>query len=226
MSITELTLQGLSSLDARRFENGHNWFSDSTRTGKLLAQYEIYKTIAGLPGDVFEFGVFKGASLLRFAMFRRFLENDQSRKIVGFDAFGTFPRREIADSEDLKFIDAFERMAGDGLSETEMRDLLGMRTFANVDLVGGNVFETLPTYLLANPHARLALLHLDMDVAPPTEMVLNTLWERLVPGGMVMVDDYNSVAGATQVIDTFVSAHGLRLEKHPFYYVPSFFRKG
>jgi len=225
MTQDEIIIQGLSSRDGRRFENGHNWFSDSTRTGKLLAQYEIYKSVIGLPGDIFEFGVFKGASLLRFAMFRRFLENDHSRKIVGFDAFGTFPRDEVADSDDIKFIDAFERMAGEGLSVSEMRALLVLRGFANVDLIAGNVFDTLPTYLLANPHARLALLHLDMDVAPPTEMVLQKLWDRVVPGGVVMVDDYNSVAGATQVIDAFITARGLRLEKHPFYYVPSFFRK-
>jgi hypothetical protein len=225
INTSELTIQGLSSTEARRFENGHNWFSHNTRTGKLLAQYELYKSISGLPGDVLEFGVFKAASLLRFAMFRRFLENDHSRRIIGFDAFGVFPRSGINHTEDVKFIDAFEVMAGNGLQEEELKSLLALRGIENVNLVGGNVFDTLDPFLATNPHLRIALLHLDMDVAAPTEFVLRRLFDRLVPGGIVMIDDYNSVAGATEVVDAFVAERSLEISKLPYYYVPSFIRK-
>ena len=34
--------------------------------GKLLSHYEIYNMIKDLPGDILEFGVFKGSSLIRF----------------------------------------------------------------------------------------------------------------------------------------------------------------
>ena len=65
--------------------------SHVTRLSKMLAQYELYKTIIGLPSHVVECGVYKGASLRRFATFREILENPYSRKIIGFDAFGQFP---------------------------------------------------------------------------------------------------------------------------------------
>lgn len=73
------------------YENGFILTSEPYRLGNILAHYELYKKIVHLPGDVVELGVFKGNSLIQFATFRSLLENDKSRKIVGFDAFGEFP---------------------------------------------------------------------------------------------------------------------------------------
>ena len=74
------------------YENGFILTSEPYRLGNILAHYELYKKIVHLPGDVVELGVFKGNSLIQFATFRSLLENDKSRKIVGFDAFGEFPQ--------------------------------------------------------------------------------------------------------------------------------------
>ena len=73
------------------YENGFMLTSAPYRLGNMMAHFELYKKIIHLPGDVVELGVFKGNSLIQFATFRSLLENDNSRKIVGFDAFGTFP---------------------------------------------------------------------------------------------------------------------------------------
>jgi hypothetical protein len=80
----------------------------------MLAHFEIYKLILGLPGDIFELGVLKGASLIRWATFRTMLENDTSRAIVGFDAFGPFPINGLSMAQDVEFIKKFEgRLAKD-----------------------------------------------------------------------------------------------------------------
>jgi len=60
------------------YENGFYLTSETTRIAKLLAQYELYKKIVHLPGDVIECGVFKGASLIRLATFRDTLETPDS----------------------------------------------------------------------------------------------------------------------------------------------------
>jgi hypothetical protein len=73
------------------YENGFYLTSPSSRIAKSIAHYELYKKITGLPGEVVECGVFKGASLIRFATFREMTESQFSRKIIGFDAFGKFP---------------------------------------------------------------------------------------------------------------------------------------
>ena len=70
-----------------------------SRLGKFIYHYEIYKKIKHIPGDILEFGVFKGASFSRFLSFRKILENQDSRKIVGFDDFGTFTVKGTKDDK-------------------------------------------------------------------------------------------------------------------------------
>ena len=101
----------------------------------------------------------------------------------------------------------------------------GCKGFENYKLIQGNVFDTLDEYLLEKPELRLSLLHLDMDVAEPTEYVLNTLYERIVRGGLIVIDDYNGVEGATKVIDEFVKKKNLTIETLSFYGHPVFIKK-
>lgn len=220
-----MEIRGLQKEKSWDYENGFYWFSPKSRLNKMLAHYELYKSIVNLPGHIFELGVYKGASLIRLATFRDALENDYSRRIVGFDAFGRFPTDGLKVDDDLTFIEHFEGAGGHGLSKDEVGALLEVKGFENIELVEGNVFDTLPLYLERHPETRLAFLHLDMDVKEPTDLALNLLYERVVPGGLIVLDDYNAVAGETLSVDAFIKDRGLRIEKLPFYNVPSFIRK-
>ena len=220
-----LRIGALSSDSVWDYENAYHWFSHPSRMHKLLAHYDLYREIIGLPGHVFEFGVFKGASLIRLATFRQLFETEHSRRIVGFDAFGRFPTEGLSMQADREFIADFERSGGDGLSAETLTGVIERKGFQNIELVAGNVFETLPQYLEQHPHTRLAFLHLDMDVKEPTTLALELLYDRVVPGGLIVLDDYNAVAGETEAVDQFVAARGLRIEKLPHYNVPAFVRK-
>lgn len=220
-----LQIRGLSSEDVWDHENAFYWFSGPDRLGKALAHWELYKTVVDLPGEVFELGVFKGASLVRFATFRQALEAESSRRIVGFDAFGAFPTDRLTLASDAAFVESFEEGSGRGLSRDEVAAVLARKGFGGVELVAGDVFETLPAHLDARPETRVALLHLDMDVHEPTALALELLWERVVPGGLVVVDDYGAVEGATRAVDAFFAGRGVRVEKLRFYKVPAFVRK-
>ena len=219
------TIRGLKRSSSWCYENGFYWFSPKTRLNKMLAHYELYKTITSIPGHIFELGVYKGASLVRFCTFRDALENDYSRKIVGFDAFGEFPIDNLQVQDDLAFIERFEEAGGHGLDEKEVEDVLSAKGFENFKLIKGNVFDTLPKYLSDNPETRIALLHLDMDVKEPTDFALDLLYERMVPGGIIVFDDFNAVAGETISVDEFLDKHRLKIEKLPFYNVPAYVRK-
>ena len=207
------------------YENGFYWFSSPSRLNKLLAHYELYKMIAKLPGDIFELGVYKATSLIRLATIRATLENDEARRIVGFDAFGKFPKNNLTLKSDIKFIKTFEEEGGDGLNINETKKILEAKRFNNINLIEGNINETLPKYLADNPHTRLSILHLDMDVKEPTTFALEMLYEKVVSGGLIILDDYNQVAGATDAIDEFIKEKGLKLQKLPYYNIPSFLVK-
>lgn len=220
-----MTIRGLKQEDVWDYENGFYWFSSKTRLNKMLAHYELYKSIVGIPGHVFELGVYKGASLVRLATYRDALENNYSRKIVGFDAFGEFPTEGLKVKDDLEFIDKFQGLGGFGLEEEEVNSLLKLKGFDNIELIKGNVFDTLPSYLQKHPETRLSFLHLDMDVKEPTDFALEELYDRVVPGGLIIFDDYNEVLGQTISVDEFSGKHKLKLEKLPFSNAPSFIRK-
>ena len=103
--------------------------------------------------------------------------------------------------------------------------MLERKCFQNVSLVKGNVFETVPAYLVQHPETRIAFLHLDMDVKEPTAFALRELYSRVVPGGLIVFDDYNAVKGATDAVDEFIAVQKLRIEKLGFYKLPTFIRK-
>jgi hypothetical protein len=211
-----------AAADLYEVENTFYLRAPVARIGKLLAHHELYRRIQPLPGAVVELGVYKGASLMRFLAFRQLLENDQARPVIGFDAFGAFPVAAGEPEDGRRFIESFEAAGGQGISKPDLEAAIAAKGLRNCELVGGDVFETLPRHLERHPALRIALLHLDMDVLAPTRFALDLLAPRMVPGGHVVFDDYGLVAGATEAADAFAAARGLKLEKLPFYAVPAF----
>ena len=205
------------------YENGFYLTSHITRLSKMLAHYELYKSIINLPGQVVEFGVYKGASLIRFATFRDILENPFSRKIIGFDAFGKFPRQKK--KEDAKFIRNFEGAGGYGISLEELKKVFAHKGLANYELIGGDIIKTLPLYLKEHPEFKIALLHIDVDVYHPSLVILKHLYDKVVKNGLVVFDDFGTVSGETRAIDKFFSGRNVAIEKLPISHIPSFVRK-
>lgn len=203
------------------YENGFYLTCETGRLGKLLNHLEIYKKILDLPGDVLEFGVYKGTSLVRLLSFRDLLEHQGSRKIVGFDAFGKFPD-DLELEEDRDFVERFEQAGGYGISAEDLDDFLQAKGMKNYELVEGDINHSLPNYLEAHPAQKIALLHIDVDVYEPSKLILDLLWERVVPGGILMLDDYGTVAGETQAVDEFFAGQNVRIHKLPHYHIPAY----
>ena len=222
-----MELRNIDSTKSWDYENGFYWFSPVNRISKLISHWEIYKLTLNIPGEIFELGVLKGASFIRWATFREILESPYSRKIIGFDAFGKFPKHKNADLKDKLFIAEYEESAGIGLDIQELKQILVEKGLSNTELYKGDIFETIPKYLKNNPETKLSLLHLDMDTYHPTLFALNNLWERLSIGGALVVDDYNHVAGATNALDEFIKERCLKvnIKKTSYNKTPSYIIK-
>jgi len=220
------TFLGFDTEKCWDYENGFYLTSHVTRLSKLLAQYELYKTIIDVPGHVVECGVYKGASFLRFATFREILENPYSRKIIGFDAFGKFPEG-AEDAANQAFIRRFSEQGGDGISRDAFIQVLAHKGFENTELVKGDICSTVPQYVAEHPELRIALLHLDVDVYAPSKVVLDHLYERIVQGGLLLMDDYGIIPGETQAVDELVQKNDrqLRIEKLPISHIPAYIRR-
>ena len=73
--------------------------------------------------------------------------------------------------------------------------------------VVGPVEETLPG---AAPES-IALLRLDTDWYASTRHELEHLFPRLVPGGVLIIDDYGHWQGSRRAVDEYFAAHGVRM---------------
>jgi hypothetical protein len=202
-------------------ENSFYLQSSLSRIGKLISQYEIYKKIIHLPGDIVELGVFKGVSAVRLLSFRNILENNFSRKFYGFDTFSKFPKQKK--NYDKLFVKKWELQAGHPWSNKKIQFFL-KKKFKNFRLIKGNILNTIPTFLKTN-NCKIALLHLDLDVYEATKFAINNFFPKVVKGGIIMVDDYNSEVGATNAINEFITKKKIIIKRLKFNAKPYFFKK-
>lgn len=207
------------------YENNFYLSADVTRFSKFLAHYELFKDVNGLPGHVVECGVFKGASLVRFAAFRDLLGSPFAKKIIGFDTFGTFP--ETLYPSDIAVRDKFVEDAGaQSIGVNQLHEVLARQNNdRHVELVEGDITQTVPAYVEANPELRISLLNLDTDIYEPAKVILDHLYPRIVQGGLLVLDDYGTFPGETDAVDEYFAGTAVTIEKLPLAMTPAFVRK-
>jgi hypothetical protein len=206
------------------FENNFYHTAKTDRFGKFIAHFELYKKIQNLPGDIVECGVLRGNSLIRWAHFRDLLETTYSRKVWGFDVFGNFPRQDRPN--ETAFLEQYIEDTNDTfVGKNQLETIISQLELKNMELVEGDVSETLPKFLSSAPHVRIALLHIDVDLYQPTKVILNHLYEKVVPGGIIALDDFGLWPGETEAVEEFFSNKPIKLQKLPFAKSPVFLIK-
>ena len=214
------------NIDKWDFENSFYLTCENNRISDFISHLELYKMILKLPGDVLEFGVYKGTSLIQFLSCREYYENFESRSIVGFDAFGKFPSNGLKKIDsDQSFPKQHDEDSGYGISKSDLDIFLKTKNFSNYTLIRGDILKTLPDYLKNNPEKRFSLIHIDVDVYEPTKHILENTWEKIVEGGVLILDDYGTVEGETLAVDEFLYNKNILIQKLPYKYKPSFIIK-
>jgi len=201
--------------DSFYYENGFYLTSNTSRFSKFATHYELFKMTSSIRGEIVECGVFKGVSLSRWIKFRDMLENAFSRKIIAFDIFGKFP--EATYEKDIIDRDNFVQHAGDeSISVEELNSIFSSLSLNNnLTLVAGDVINTVPEYIKKTPSLKISLLHIDVDLYEPTKVVLETFYEHVVKGGVIVLDDYGAFAGANKAVDEFFGVNA-EVKKLPF----------
>ena len=207
------------------YENGFYATADPSRFSKFITHLEFFKQTATVRGEIVEFGIFKGNSFFRWIKFRELLEQTNSSKVIGFDIFGDFPEAHF--DEDKAKRDAFVAgtNGGKSISFEEINDLLNEQGLnKNVDIIKGDILVTLDSYLEKNPHLKISLLHIDVDLYEPSKYILEKLFDKVTKGGIIIFDDYGAFAGTNKAVDDFF-LNGIEVKKLPYSHVISYIVK-
>tara|TARA_B100000902_G_C26840550_1_gene683199 strand:+ start:28 stop:660 length:633 start_codon:yes stop_codon:yes gene_type:complete len=190
-------------------ENNFIWHSDPSRLKKFIYHYEIFKMTKNLKGSVVECGVFKGNSLIRFLTYNSLFKN-KNKNFFAFDTFAKFPNSNF--HSDKKFIDKWSSIAGQSIKKNELNKILNRKKFKNVKLVEGNIFKTLKK-VSTKYIKKISFLHLDLDTYDPTYYALNILYKKVEKGGVILIDDYGTVEGATVATNKFIKENNLKINR-------------
>jgi len=211
--------------NAFSYENDFYLSCDDSRIGKILTHYELFKMIKNISGDIVECGVFAGVSLVRFAAFRNLLENQNSRKIIGFDTFDKFPFTNF--EQDQIHRDEFINDAGsDSISKKQLLQVFEHKKNNNlIELVEGDIITTVPDYVSHHPEMKIALLNLDVDIYEPTVTILENLYPKIVSGGIMILDDYGRFPGETKAVDDYFKNKDVKILKLAFNRTPCYIIK-
>jgi hypothetical protein len=206
------------------YENNFYLSCDSSRMAKMVAHYELFKMAQTIPGDIAECGVFKGIALVRFAMFQR-LFGELPKKVIGFDTFGIFPETNFEGDKGprQKFVDE----AGiESITVEQLQKVLEHKQLqSDVELVAGDITETIPSYAAANPGMKFSLINLDVDIYEPSVTVLEWLYPKLEKGGVLILDDYERFPGETKAVDDYFQDKGIEIHKFSFCKTPQYIIK-
>jgi hypothetical protein len=170
----------------------------SSALSKILFLNEVYNMILDKPGVIMEFGVWWGQNIVVFENLRAIYEPfNASRRVIGFDTFSGYPEPSKSDkaSEVIK-------EGGYSVSENYFQHLEELITFHEKNnvlgavkkhtLVKGNIMNTLPDYLENHPETVIALAYFDMALYEPTAASLTAIRPYLIPGSVIMLDEFNN----------------------------------
>lgn len=190
---------------------------------KFLSRAEIFKQTLNICGSVIDLGVCSGQSLFTWAQLSAIWEPlNYTRQIIGFDSFTGIPHISSIDQQGKKPSEHI-REGGFCFSEIdaleEAINVYDSNRFINqikkVELMKGDICETLPRYLKENPHLVVSMLHIDVDVYAPTKIAIEVVVPRMPKGAIIVFDEVNQVPypGETQALCDTLGISALKLQR-------------
>jgi O-methyltransferase len=181
-----------------------------------VGNLHLANRVAGIEGSIVECGTWRGGMIAGIA---DVLGSRRSYYLC--DSFqGLPPAKEIdgaaarAWQSNVTGSTYYDNCAA---SEEDARSAMSLSSAGDYHIVKGWFEETLPGL----PDERIALLRLDADWYESTKCILDNLAARVVPGGLIIIDDYYTWEGCTIAVNEFAARHKwpMRQSRHGISYV-------
>jgi len=187
---------------------------------RFLAMYEIMKLALPVKGSIVECGVYRGFGLMAWAKLSTILEPENlTRRVYGFDTFAGFPSVSGAD------VSPHASPEKGGLAANSYEELIELTKeydrdrflghMSKVELVRGDMTQTIPAFVGSHPHLVVSLLFLDSDLYEPTAAALEHFVPRMPKGAVLAFDELDNPIwpGETRAVLERVGLRTLRLQR-------------
>ena len=154
-----------------------------------------------LDGEFMELGVFKGHTTLFVAEYLEFQDIEKRWRL--YDTFDGIPDDQL----DPGWKEMNRNAYGDTFSYDEVKARFS--AFSNIEVIKGRV----PEILAENCPDRIAFLHMDLNNSTAEIQALDALFDRIVPGGLIIFDDYGwgSARAQHDAENRWFAARGLEI---------------
>jgi O-methyltransferase len=169
---------------------------------RALHQGVRYVVQNHIGGDLVECGCARGGSAALMTLTLRQL--GERRKLWLFDTFEGLPA-PTADDPDYEIAKLLTGKCRGQLEEVQEL-FQSCETADGVQFVKGLFQDTLPL----NSIERIALLHIDGDWYDSVRICLESLYDKVVPGGIIQFDDYGYWKGARKAVDEFLQQRRIK----------------
>jgi O-methyltransferase len=181
------------------------WFADEKFEnvyGKCLSKtlvcrercfvlYSLIKQAISLEGDIVECGVYKGGTAKMILSIIQ--ESKTDKKLYLFDTFSGMPP-----------VDNLKDCVKEGdFSDTSYESVKAFLNDPNICKIHKGLIPD--TFMQINDVKKISFAHVDLDIYKSITDCMNFLWDKIVPGGFVVFDDYGfpSCPGARMAVDEF-----------------------
>lgn len=188
-----------------------------------LYQQAVHCETVALPGSFVECGTWKGGAVGLMAL-ANLAHGSARRPLHLFDSFAGIP--EPDESVDGRKAVAEARQVGGG-TQGQLVPLPGFYEAPGTLAANHHLLETIigydPAYLhyhqgwfqdtlprVADEVGAIAILRLDGDWYASTKVCLDYLYDLVVSGGFVIIDDYGCYEGCQRAVDEFRERRGIR----------------
>jgi O-methyltransferase len=173
---------------------------------RLANLYDVVERVnaLGLFGDIVECGSWNGGSAAIMGVAGQDHPAGVTRSIWLFDSFEGLPRPDERDGSFERTY--FYRGWCKADQEKVRRIFQALRIPIERLVIVPGWFETTLASAGVGP---IAVLHVDADWYRSVRTVLEAFYDRVVPGGFIVFDDYGSWYGCRRAVHEFLSERGL-----------------
>ena len=183
------------------------------RRDRFLLLLQKFEQVRNLVGRVAECGCFQGLS--SFLLCNRIRQHNPAFDGTGYEIYDSFqglsePRPEDTDAAELEAAQIAENMRKGMYAARLDHVRRSLAPFPGIAYFPGWI----PEAFVKDNSSTYRFVHVDVDLYQPTLDSFAYFWPKLVPGGMLVCDDYNW-PGAKRAIEEFCAGAGVHFETTP-----------